>query len=89
MGKEMLVFVVMVIVQFGFAGMIIISKLVMDGGMNPFVQSAYKPIFATISIAPFAFFFERPRDGQRLFFSRYVCVLFSGSQQTNMYISLG
>lgn len=59
MGKELLAFVVMVIVQLGFAGMIIISKLVMDGGMNPFVQSAYRPIFATISIAPFAFYFER------------------------------
>ncbi|CAN4110912.1 unnamed protein product [Withania somnifera] len=59
MGNEWLPFVVMVIVQLGFAGMIIVSKLVMDGGMNPFVQSAYRPIFATISIAPFAFFFER------------------------------
>ncbi|MCD7448598.1 hypothetical protein HAX54_044851 [Datura stramonium] len=57
MGNELLSFLVMVIVQFAFAGMIIISKLVMDGGMNAFVQSAYRPIFATISI-PFAFFFE-------------------------------
>lgn len=59
MGKDLLAFVVMVIVQLAFAGMIIITKLVMDGGMNPFVQSAYRPIFATISIAPFAFFLER------------------------------
>lgn len=59
MGNDLLAFLVMVIVQLGFAGMIIITKLVMDSGMDPFVQSAYKPIFATISIAPFAYFLER------------------------------
>ncbi|XP_059313359.1 WAT1-related protein At1g09380-like isoform X2 [Lycium ferocissimum] len=68
MGNDLLAFVVMVIVQLGFAGMIIITKLVMDGGMNPFVQSAYKPIFATISIAPFAFFLERITANQYTYF---------------------
>ncbi|XP_060167368.1 WAT1-related protein At1g09380-like isoform X2 [Lycium barbarum] len=68
MGNDLLAFLVMVIVQLGFAGMIIITKLVMDGGMNPFVQSAYKPIFATISIAPFAFFLERITANQYTYF---------------------
>ncbi|MCD7447492.1 hypothetical protein HAX54_030358 [Datura stramonium] len=79
MGNELLVFLVMVIVQFAFAGMIIISKLVMDEGMNPFVQSAYRPIFATISIAPFAFFFERkirPKMTRSVLFQIFLCSIF-------------
>ena len=40
-----------------FIGMIII-KLVMDSMIDPCVQSAFKPIFATIFIAPFAYFLE-------------------------------
>ncbi|KAF3674565.1 WAT1-related protein [Capsicum annuum] len=79
MGNELLPFVVMVIVQLGFGGMIIISKLVMDGGMNPFVQSAYRPIFATISIAPFAYFFERktrPKLTLSILFQIFLCSIF-------------
>lgn len=56
---DLLPFLTMVIVQLGYAGMNIISKLAMDSGMNPFVHVAYRQIFATISIAPFAYFLER------------------------------
>ncbi|XP_055814893.1 WAT1-related protein At1g09380-like isoform X2 [Solanum dulcamara] len=79
MGNEMMVFMVMVIVQVAFAGMIIITKLVMDSGMNPFVQSAYKPIFATISIAPFAYFLERktrPKMTRSILFQIFLCSIF-------------
>ncbi|CAN4110920.1 unnamed protein product [Withania somnifera] len=79
MGNELLPFVVMVIVQFGFAGMAIISKLVSEGGMNPFVQSAYRPIFATISIAPFAFYFERKTTSKltlTILFHIFLCSIF-------------
>ncbi|OIS97952.1 PREDICTED: WAT1-related protein At1g09380-like [Nicotiana attenuata] len=79
MGNDLLAFVVMVIVQLAFAGMIIITKLVMDGGMNPFVQSAYRPIFATISIAPFAFFLERksrPKLTRSILFQIFLCSIF-------------
>ncbi|XP_016573486.1 WAT1-related protein At1g09380 isoform X3 [Capsicum annuum] len=79
MGEDLLAFVVMVIVQLGFAGMLIITKLVMDGGMNPFVQCAYRPIFATISIAPFAFFLERktrPKMTRSILFQIFLCSVF-------------
>lgn len=59
MGSDLLPFLTMVIVQLGYAGMNIISKLAMDSGMNPFVHVAYRQIFATIAIAPFAYFLER------------------------------
>ncbi|MCD7447494.1 hypothetical protein HAX54_030360 [Datura stramonium] len=86
MANELLIFMVMVIVQFGFAGLIIISKLVMDEGMNPFVQSAYRPIFATLSIAPFAFFFERktrPKMTRPILFQIFLCSIFGIT--TNQY----
>ncbi|KAK9070749.1 hypothetical protein SSX86_011151 [Deinandra increscens subsp. villosa] len=50
---------VMVIVQFEFAGMNIFSKLAMDTGMNPFIHVAYRQIFAFLFLAPFAFYIER------------------------------
>ncbi|CAN4108948.1 unnamed protein product [Withania somnifera] len=59
MGKDLLPFLVMVMVQLGAAGTAIISKVVMDDGMNPYVHLSYRQIIATISIAPFAYFLER------------------------------
>lgn len=59
MEGDMIAFLSMVIVQMGYAGMNIISKLAMDSGMNPFVHVAYRQLFATLAIAPFAYFVER------------------------------
>lgn len=55
---DLLPFLAMVIVQFGFAGMNITSKLAMDSGMKPLVLVSYRQIFATIAMVPFAYFFE-------------------------------
>ena len=59
MGGDLMAFLTMVIVQVGYAGMNILSKLAMDSGMNPLVHVAYRQLFATIVIAPFAYFLER------------------------------
>ncbi|XP_047342523.1 WAT1-related protein At1g09380-like [Impatiens glandulifera] len=60
MGKAGVVpFLAMVLVQFGYAGMNILSKLAMDSGMNPFIHVAYRQIFASIVIAPVAYILER------------------------------
>lgn len=37
----------------------ILSKLAMNSGMNPLIQVAYRQIFASIVIVPFAYFLER------------------------------
>lgn len=58
-GGKFLPFLAMVSVQLGYAGMNIISKLAMDSGMNPFVHVAYRQIFPSICLAPFAYFLER------------------------------
>ncbi|CAL0308532.1 unnamed protein product [Lupinus luteus] len=48
----------MVFVQFVYAGMNITSKLAILSGMNPLILVAYRQIFATVSIVPFAYWLE-------------------------------
>ncbi|KAK1434566.1 hypothetical protein QVD17_00313 [Tagetes erecta] len=50
---------VMVLVQFEFAGMSIFFKLAMASGMNPFIHIAYRQIFAVLVFAPLAYYIER------------------------------
>ncbi|CAI0382074.1 unnamed protein product [Linum tenue] len=51
--------VVMVLVQVGYAGMNVIAKVAMNAGMQPLVLVAYRQIFATVALAPLAFYLER------------------------------
>ncbi|KAJ4839624.1 hypothetical protein Tsubulata_026019 [Turnera subulata] len=61
-------FLAMVIVQVGYAGMNTTSKLAMDSGMKPLVLVAYRLIFATFAMIPFAYFLEWVTGNQLLFF---------------------
>ncbi|KAL9234671.1 hypothetical protein vseg_009516 [Gypsophila vaccaria] len=45
--------------QFGYSGMYIITAVCLKNGMNHFVLSVYRHIFATFAILPFAILFER------------------------------
>ncbi|CAF1716797.1 unnamed protein product [Brassica napus] len=45
-------------IQIIYAIMVLISKAVFNGGMNTFVFVFYRQAFATIFLAPLAFFFE-------------------------------
>ncbi|KAI4301677.1 hypothetical protein L6164_034930 [Bauhinia variegata] len=65
MASGLLPFLVMFIVQMAYAVMNITSKLAIQSGMNPFVLVAYRQIFATAAMAPFAYFLER-RTAPRL-----------------------
>jgi len=49
----------MISLQFGYAGMNIITKVSLNRGMSHYVLVVYRHAFATAVIAPFAFFFER------------------------------
>lgn len=49
----------MISLQFGYAGMNVISKMSLTGGMSHFVLVVYRHASATIVLAPFAFFLER------------------------------
>ncbi|KAI6695424.1 hypothetical protein NL676_023134 [Syzygium grande] len=61
-------FLAMVVVQVGYAGMNITSKLAMDSGMNPFVLVTYRQILATLATIPFALILERAFMNQVFFF---------------------
>ena len=51
-------FLAIALLQVGYAGLNIISMLAMQSGMNPLILVVYRLVFATIAIAPFAYFME-------------------------------
>ncbi|KAL6627755.1 hypothetical protein ACP70R_031481 [Stipagrostis hirtigluma subsp. patula] len=65
MGKDCLPGIAMVLVQLGFAGMNIVSKLALDSGMSPYVLIAYRNLIAAAFIAPVAYILER-RSGVKI-----------------------
>jgi len=52
-------YLAMISLQFGYAGMTIITKISLNQGMSHYVLVVYRHAFATLAIAPFAFIFER------------------------------
>uniref|UniRef100_A0A804N2L9 WAT1-related protein n=1 Tax=Zea mays TaxID=4577 RepID=A0A804N2L9_MAIZE len=59
MGKSCVPPVAMVLVQLGFAGMNVVSKLALDAGMSPYVLIAYRNLIAAAVISPVAYLLER------------------------------
>ena len=49
----------MIALQFGYAGMNIITKVSLNRGMSHYVLVVYRHAFATAVVAPFAFILER------------------------------
>ncbi|KAI5648835.1 hypothetical protein M9H77_34840 [Catharanthus roseus] len=60
-------YVIMIFIQFVYAGMSLFSKAAITEGMNPYIFVVYRQAFATLALAPFAFFLER-RNPARLSF---------------------
>uniref|UniRef100_A0A5B7C2Q1 WAT1-related protein n=1 Tax=Davidia involucrata TaxID=16924 RepID=A0A5B7C2Q1_DAVIN len=52
-------YIAMIFIQFVYTGMSLFSKAAISEGMKPSVFVAYRQGFATLALAPFAFFFER------------------------------
>ena len=52
-------YIAMICLQFGFAGMNIITKVSLNRGMSHYVLVVYRHAFATAAIAPFAIVLER------------------------------
>ncbi|OAY63662.1 WAT1-related protein, partial [Ananas comosus] len=76
----------MVVIQILVMGMLILSKIVMNNGMQPYVLLGYRNIVGAIFVAPFAFFFERRWEEVEhdqhgsgfvlLWLERYKCCIF-------------
>ena len=69
-------YIAMICLQFGYAGMNVLTKVSLNGGMSHYVLVVYRHAFATVSIAPFALLLERyiftRRDRQNCAF--FVCL---------------
>lgn len=52
-------YIAMLFTQLVYAGMALFSKAAIAKGMNPYVFVVYRQAFASLALAPFAFFLER------------------------------
>nr|VDD59256.1 unnamed protein product [Brassica oleracea] len=74
--RDLLPSLAMVVVQIGYAGMNITSKMAMEAGMKPLILVAYRQIFASIATLPVAFFLERktiPKITIRVLVQAFFC----------------
>ncbi|XP_061997659.1 WAT1-related protein At5g07050-like [Rosa rugosa] len=78
----------MISLQFGYAGMNIITKVSLNRGMSHYVLVVYRHAFATAVIAPFAFFFERkaqPKITFPVFMQIFILALLGPVIDQNFY----
>ncbi|XP_048634525.1 WAT1-related protein At2g37460 isoform X2 [Brassica napus] len=61
-------FISMVLLQVGLAGMDILSKAVLNKGMSNYVLVVYRHAVATVVMAPFALYFDKPVIDQNLYY---------------------
>ncbi|CAL9246139.1 unnamed protein product [Arabidopsis halleri] len=78
----------MVCLQFGYAGMNLVTKVVLDRGMSHYVLVAYRNAFATAAIAPFALLSERkvrPKMTFPIFMQIFALALLGPLIDQNLY----
>jgi len=81
-------YIAMISLQFGYAGMNIITKVSLNRGMNHYVLVVYRHAAATIVLAPFAFFLERkvrPRLTFSIFWQIFLLGLLGPVIDQNFY----
>ncbi|XP_073279176.1 WAT1-related protein At5g07050-like [Primulina huaijiensis] len=81
-------YVAMICLQFGYAGMNIITKVSLNRGMSHYVLVVYRHAFATAVIAPFAIFLERkvrPKITYTIFLQLFVLGLLGPVIDQNFY----
>jgi drug/metabolite transporter (DMT)-like permease len=81
-------YIAMICLQFGYAGMNVITKVSLNGGMSHYVLVVYRHAFATVSIAPFALLLERkvrPKMTWSSFLQIFVLALLGPVIDQNFY----
>ncbi|XP_054778018.1 WAT1-related protein At5g07050-like [Prosopis cineraria] len=81
-------YIAMISLQFGYAGMNIITKVSLNRGMSHYVLVVYRHAFATAAIAPFALVLERkvrPRITFLMFVQIFVLGLLGPVIDQNLY----
>ncbi|KAL0714591.1 hypothetical protein Bca4012_021570 [Brassica carinata] len=78
----------MVCLQFGYVGMNLVTKVVLDRGMSHFVLVAYRNAFATAALAPFALLSDRkarPKMTFPIFMQIFLLALLGPVIDQNLY----
>ncbi|KAK4481782.1 hypothetical protein RD792_012693 [Penstemon davidsonii] len=81
-------YIAMICLQFGYAGMNIITKVSLNRGMSHYVLVVYRHAFATAVIAPFALILERkvrPKITFKIFLQLFVLGLLGPVIDQNFY----
>ncbi|KAK8957566.1 WAT1-related protein [Platanthera zijinensis] len=81
-------YIAMISLQFGYAGMNVITKVSLNHGMSHYVLVVYRHAFATLSIAPFALILERkvrPKITFTMFLQIFVLALLGPVIDQNFY----
>ncbi|KAK9069266.1 hypothetical protein SSX86_013382 [Deinandra increscens subsp. villosa] len=81
-------YIAMICLQFGYAGMNIITKVSLNRGMSHYVLVVYRHAFAAAAIAPFAIYLERntrPKITFSLFMQMFVLGLLGPVIDQNFY----
>ncbi|XP_057718357.1 WAT1-related protein At5g07050-like [Arachis stenosperma] len=81
-------YIAMISLQFGYAGMNIITKVSLNRGMSHYVLVVYRHAFATAAIAPFALVLERkvrPKITFLMFMQMFVLGLLGPVIDQNLY----
>ncbi|XP_027343444.1 WAT1-related protein At1g68170-like [Abrus precatorius] len=79
----------MVVVQFSYAGVSILYKMVANDGMSLSVLMAYRFLFASLFMVPLAYLVERkskPRITVQVLIQAFLCGLFGASLQQNLFV---
>ncbi|XP_050378067.1 WAT1-related protein At1g68170-like [Argentina anserina] len=80
----------MLVVQFSSVGVNLLYKLAANDGMDIRLIIAYRFIFATVFLAPIAFFVERttrPKLTRKVLLQAFLAGLFGGTLSQNLYIA--
>uniref|UniRef100_A0ACD5TFC3 Uncharacterized protein n=1 Tax=Avena sativa TaxID=4498 RepID=A0ACD5TFC3_AVESA len=81
-------YIAMITLQFGYAGMNVLTKVSLNGGMSHYVLVVYRHAFATVAIAPFALVLERkvrPKMTWSIFFQIFMLALLGPVIDQNFY----
>ncbi|KAF9606868.1 hypothetical protein IFM89_029467 [Coptis chinensis] len=81
-------YLAMLLTQFLYAGMALLSKAAIDEGMTPCVFVVYRQAFASLALAPFSFLLERkqaPPMSCPVLFRIFLASLFGMTLSLNLY----
>ncbi|KAE8651169.1 WAT1-related protein At5g07050 isoform X2 [Cucumis sativus] len=81
-------YIAVIFLQFGYAGLNILSAIALSGGISHYVLVVYRQVFATAIMAPFALILERkfrPKITVKIFIQMFVLALLGPLLDQNLY----